>query len=87
MRKYAIQNISIGNPRLDTKTANIDKKRDVGNFHREYQLLLILGTLVLNQGYYRALRNQNGSVYVCWVNVGVDIYKGLQNQNTLRKPI
>jgi hypothetical protein len=35
--------------------------------------------------YYDGLVKSNDAVYFNWANVGVDIYKGLQNQNTLRR--
>ena len=86
--KYAIQNnISIKQSELDTKTAAIDKKGAFGNF------LPSLNTnashswnIGLNQDITTGLlQNQTTQFTSAGANIGIDIYKGLQNQNTLRK--
>lgn len=86
--KYAIDNnISIKQTELDTKTAAIDKKGAVGNF---------LPTLNSNASHSwniglnqdpttGLLRNQTTQYTSIGAGLGFDIYKGLQNQNTLRK--
>lgn len=86
--KYALDNnISIKQTELDTKTATIDKKGAVGNF---------LPTLNSNASHSwniglnqdpttGLLRNQTTQYTSIGAGLGFDIYKGLQNQNTLRK--
>lgn len=86
--KYAIDNnISIKQTELDTKTADIDKKGAVGNF---------LPTLNSNLSHSwnvglnpdpttNLLRNQTTQYTSIGAGIGFDIYKGLQNQNALRK--
>ncbi len=86
--KYAIKNnISIKNTELDTISANIDKRGALGNF---------LPSLNSNNSHSwnvglnpdpvtnvkRVQTNQYTSI---GASVGFDIYKGLQNQNTMRK--
>lgn len=86
--KYALENnISIKQSELDTQTAAIDKRGALGNF------LPSLNTnashfwnIGLNQDITTGLlRNQTTQFTSVGANVGVDIYKGLQNQNNLRK--
>ncbi|MFV5694643.1 TolC family protein [Flavobacterium sp. LB3P122] len=86
--KYAIQNnISIKQAELDSKTAVIDKKGALGNF-----LPSLNGNashswnIGLNQDITTGLlQNKTTQFTSAGANIGIDIYKGLQNQNTLRK--
>ena len=86
--KYALENnISIKQSELDTQTATIDKRGALGNF-----LPSINATsnhswnIGLNQDITTGLlRNQTTQFTSVGANVGIDIYKGLQNQNNLRK--
>ncbi|TDE31945.1 MULTISPECIES: TolC family protein [Flavobacterium] len=86
--KYAIQNnISIKQSELDSKTANIDKKGAIGNFLPSLNASASHSwNIGLNQDITTGLlQNQTTQFTSAGANVGVDIYKGLQNQNTLRK--
>nr|WP_315186380.1 TolC family protein [uncultured Flavobacterium sp.] len=86
--KYAIQNnISIKQTELDTKTAEIDKKGAIGNFLPSLNANASHSwNIGLNQDITTGLlRNQTTQFTSAGANVGIDIYKGLQNQNTLRK--
>nr|WP_315162822.1 TolC family protein [uncultured Flavobacterium sp.] len=86
--KYAIQNnISIKQTELDTKTAEIDRKGAVGNFLPSLNANASHSwNIGLNQDITTGLlRNQTTQFTSAGANVGIDIYKGLQNQNTLRK--
>ena len=85
---YAIQNnISIKQSELDTKTALIDKRGARGGFlpsldaNVRHSWNIGLNTDILTG----VLRNQTTQFTSAGVNVGIDIYKGLQNQNTLRR--
>ena len=85
---YAIQNnISIKQSELDTKTALIDKRGALGGFlpsldaNVRHSWNIGLNTDILTG----VLRNQTTQFTSAGVNVGIDIYKGLQNQNTLRR--
>ncbi|MFV8352818.1 TolC family protein [Flavobacterium sp. XS2P14] len=85
---YAIQNnITIKQSELDTKTALIDKRGALGGFlpsldaNVRHSWNIGLNTDILTG----VLRNQTTQFTSAGVNVGVDIYKGLQNQNTLRR--
>ena len=85
---YAIQNnISIKQSELDTKTALIDKRGALGDFlpsldaNVRHSWNIGLNTDILTG----VLRNQTTQFTSAGVNVGIDIYKGLQNQNTLRR--
>lgn len=86
--KYAIDNnISIKNTELDTKTADIGKKDAFGNF---LPSLNANGSHSWNIGLNQdittgLLQNQTTQFTSAGANVGVDIYKGMQNQNTLRR--
>jgi outer membrane protein len=85
---YAVQNnISIKQTELDSKTALIDKKGAVGNFLPSVNANASHSwNIGLNQDITTGLlRNQTSQFTSAGVSVGVDIYKGLQNQNTLRK--
>ncbi|WP_291100885.1 MULTISPECIES: TolC family protein [unclassified Flavobacterium] len=86
--KYAIQNnISIKQTELDSKTADIDKKGAIGNFIPSFNANASHSWNVgLNQDITTGLlRNQTTQFTSAGASVGVDIYKGLQNQNTLRR--
>lgn len=85
---YAMEkNISIRNTALDNQLSKISKRDAFGNF-----LPSINGqashswNIGLNQNITTGLlENQTTQFTSAGVNVGVDIYKGLQNQNQLRK--
>jgi outer membrane protein len=86
--KYAIQNnISIKQTELDSKAAAIDKKDAKGNFLPSLNANASHSwNIGLNQDITTGLlRNQTTQFTSAGANVGIDIYKGLQNQNTLRK--
>jgi outer membrane protein len=86
--KYAIQNnISIKQSELDSKTALIDKKGAIGNFLPSLNANASHSwNIGLNQDITTGLlQNQTTQFTSAGANVGVDIYKGLQNQNALRR--
>jgi outer membrane protein len=86
--KYAIDNnISIKQTELDAKTADIDKKGAIGNFIPSLNSNASHSWNVgLNQDPTTGLlRNQTTQYSSIGAGLGVDIYKGMQNQNTLRK--
>ncbi|WP_289664956.1 TolC family protein [Flavobacterium panacagri] len=86
--RYALENnITIKVSELDVKNADIDKKGALGNY-----LPSVNGNashswnIGLNQDLTTGiLRNQTTQYSSVGLNAGVDIYKGLQNQNTYRK--
>lgn len=85
---YAIQNnISIKQSELDAKTTLIDKKVAIGNFLPSLNVNASHSwNIGLNQDITTGLlRNQTTQFTSAGATVGVDIYKGLQNQNTLRR--
>ena len=85
---YAIQhNISIKQTDLDTKIAAIDKKAAKGNFLPSLNANTSHSwNIGLNQDITTGfLRNQTTQFTSASATVGVDIYNGLQNLNTLRK--
>lgn len=85
---YAIENnISIKQTELDTKTAVIDRKGAIGNFLPSLNASASHSwNIGLNQDITTGLlRNQTTQFTSAGANVGIDIYKGLQNQNTLRR--
>ena len=85
---YAIQNnISIKQSELESKTALIDKKGAVGNFLPSLNANASHSwNIGLNQDITTGLlQNQTTQFTSVGANIGVDIYKGLQNQNTLRR--
>ncbi|MEC5164291.1 outer membrane protein [Flavobacterium sp. PL11] len=85
---YAIENnISIKQTELDTKTAVIDRKGAIGNFLPSLNASASHSwNIGLNQDITTGLlRNQTTQFTSVGANVGVDIYNGLQNQNTLRR--
>jgi outer membrane protein len=86
--KYAIDNnISIKNIELDTKTADIGKKDAIGNFIPSLNSNANHSwNIGLNQDPTTGLlRNQTTQFSTMGATVGVDIYRGMQNQNTLRR--
>jgi len=86
--KYAIENnISIKNTALDIKTAEINRKGAVGNFLPSLNANASHSwNIGLNQDITTGLlRNQTTQFSSLGATVGVDIYKGMQNQNTLRR--
>jgi outer membrane protein len=86
--KYAVDNnITIKQTELDSKSALIDKKDALGNF-----LPSLNGSMShswnigLNQDITTGLlQNQTTQFTSAGLNAGIDIYKGLQNQNTMRR--
>ena len=86
--KYAIDNnISIKQIELDTKTADIGKKDAIGNFIPSLNSNASHSwNIGLNQDPTTGLlRNQTTQFSTMGVGVGFDIYRGMQNQNTLRR--
>ncbi|WP_296684595.1 TolC family protein [Flavobacterium sp.] len=86
--KYALENnISIKQSELDTQTAAIDKRGALGNFLPSINATTNHSwNIGLNQDITTGLlRNQTTQFTSAGANVGIDIYKGLQNQNNLRK--
>lgn len=86
--RYAIDNnISIKQSELDTKTAAIGKKDAIGNFIPSLNANASHSWNVgLNQDITTGLlRNQTTQFTSVGASVGIDIYKGLQNQNMLRR--
>lgn len=86
--QYALENnISIKQTELDTKTATIDKQTAVGNFLPSLNVTSNHSwNIGLNQDITTGLlRNQTNQFTSANANVGIDIYKGLQNQNNLRR--
>ncbi|WP_348822619.1 TolC family protein [Flavobacterium aestuarii] len=86
--RYALDNnITIKNSELDVKNADIDKKDAFGRY-----LPSVNGSashswnIGLNQDVTTGvLRNQTTQYSSVGITAGVDIYKGLQNQNTYRR--
>jgi outer membrane protein len=86
--RYAVKNnISIKNTELDTLSASIDKRGALGNFLPTANLNASHSwNIGLNQDITTGLlRNQTTQQTGVGANVGVDIYKGLRNQNTMRR--
>jgi outer membrane protein len=86
--KYAVENnISIKQTELDSQIATIDKKGAIGNFLPSVNANASHSwNIGLNQDITTGLlRNQTSQFTSAGASIGVDIYKGLQNQNTLRK--
>ncbi|WP_313808244.1 TolC family protein [Flavobacterium sp.] len=86
--EYALQkNISIKNSELDKQVTEINKKDAIGNFYPSINGQASHSwNIGLNQNITTGLlENQTTQFTSAGVNVGVDIYKGLQNQNQLRK--
>jgi outer membrane protein len=85
---YAVQNnISIKQTELDTETAAIDKKVAIGNFLPSFNANASHSwNIGLNQDITTGLlQNKTTQFTSAGATVGVDIYRGLQNQNSLRK--
>jgi outer membrane protein len=85
---YAVENnISIKQTELDSKTAIIDRKGAIGNFLPSLNLNSSHSwNIGLNQDITTGLlQNQTTQFTAAGANVGVNIYSGLQNQNTLRR--
>lgn len=85
---YAIQNnISIKQSQLDTKTAFIDKRGAIGSFLPSLNASASHSwNIGLNQDITTGLlQNQTTQFTSAGATVGIDIYKGLQHQNTLRR--
>lgn len=86
--KYALSNnITIKQSELDTKAALIDTKSALGKFLPSLNASTSHSwNIGLNQDITTGLlRNQTNQYTSAGANVGIDIYKGLQNQNNLRK--
>jgi outer membrane protein len=86
--RYALDNnISIKQSELDTQTTAIDKKDAFGKFLPTANAQVSHSwNIGLNQDITTGiLRNQTTQFTSAGATVGVDIYKGLQNQNALRK--
>lgn len=86
--KYALDhNISIRQSELDTQTAGIDKKDAFGKFLPTVSASASHSwNIGLNQDITTGLlKNQTTQFTSAGANVGIDIYKGLQNVNNLRK--
>lgn len=86
--KYALDhNISIRQSELDTQTAVIDKKDAYGKFMPSVSASASHSwNIGLNQDITTGLlKNQTTQFTSAGANVGIDIYKGLQNVNNLRK--
>ncbi|MFH7000439.1 TolC family protein [Flavobacterium sp. FlaQc-57] len=86
--RYAMDNnITIKLSELDIKNAAIDKKSAIGNYLPSVNANASHSWNVgLNQNITTGLlENQTTQYSSVGASVGVDIYKGLQNQNTLRK--
>ncbi len=86
--KYALDhNISIRQSELDAQTAGIDKKDALGKFLPSVSASASHSwNIGLNQDITTGLlKNQTTQFTSAGANVGIDIYKGLQNLNTLRR--
>ena len=86
--KYALQNnISIKQSELDSKNVLIDKKGAIGKFLPSLNASASHSwNIGLNQDITTGLlQNQTTQFTSAGANVGIDIYRGLQNQNNLRK--
>jgi len=86
--KYALDhNISIRQSELDAQTAGIDKKDAFGKFLPSASASASHSwNIGLNQDITTGLlKNQTTQFTSAAANVGIDIYKGLQNLNTLRR--
>ena len=86
--QYAIQNnISIKQVELDSETALIDKRGAFGKFLPSLNASASHSwNIGLNQDITTGLlQNQTTQFTSAGANVGIDIYRGLQNQNNLRK--
>ncbi|MGA9637989.1 TolC family protein [Flavobacterium sp.] len=85
---YALENnISIQQTALDNQTASIDKKQTFGSFLPSLNAAASHSwNIGLNQDITTGiLQNKTTQFTSVSGSVGIDIYKGLQNQNNLRK--
>jgi outer membrane protein len=85
---YAVQNnISIKQMELDTETSAVDRKGAVGNFLPSFNANASHSwNIGLNQDITTGLlQNKTTQFTSAGASVGIDIYRGLQNQNTLRR--
>ena len=85
---YALENnISVESSELDLKTAGVNKKDAIGNFLPNINASASHSwNIGLNQNITTGLlENQTTQFTSAGVNVNVDIFKGLQNQNQLRR--
>lgn len=85
---YALQhNISIKQTELDTMAAKIDKKDAIGNFLPSINANASHSwNIGLNQNITTGLlENQTTQFTSAGLNMGIDIYKGLQNQTRLSR--
>ena len=86
--RYAMENnITIKNSEFDIKNAAIDKRGAIGNYLPSVSANASHSwNIGLNQNITTGLlENQTTQYSSIGATVGVDIYRGLQNQNTLRK--
>ncbi|WP_374174917.1 TolC family protein [Flavobacterium tructae] len=86
--RYALENnITIKNSELDIKNTAIDKRAAIGNYLPSVSANASHSwNIGLNQNITTGLlENQTTQYSSIGATVGVDIYRGLQNQNTLRK--
>ncbi|MGO4820422.1 MULTISPECIES: TolC family protein [unclassified Flavobacterium] len=86
--RYALDNnISIKQTELDSKSALIDKKDALGNFLPTANASASHSwNIGLNQDITTGLlQNKTTQFTSAGASVGIDIYNGLQNQNTLRR--
>jgi outer membrane protein len=86
--QYALEhNISIKQSELDSKVAEIDKSSALGSFlpsvgaNASHSWNIGLNTNIVTN----ALENQTTQFTSAGLDAGIDIYKGLQNQNNFRK--
>jgi outer membrane protein len=86
--QYALEhNISVKQSELDTKTAEINKSSALGSFlpsinaNASHSWNIGLNTNIVTN----ALENQTTQFTSAGLDAGIDIYKGLQNQNNFRK--
>jgi outer membrane protein len=86
--QYALEhNISIKQSELDIKTAQINKSTALGSFlpgisaNASHTWNIGLNTNIVTN----ALENQTSQFTSAGLDAGIDIYKGLQNQNSFRK--
>lgn len=86
--KYAIENnITIKQSELDSQLTQIDKSSAIGNFLPSFNASASHSwNIGLNQNITTGLlENQTTQFTSADLNAGIDIYKGLQNQNRFRR--
>jgi outer membrane protein len=83
---YALENnISVKQTELDIKSSSIDKKAAIGNFLPSLNANASHSwNIGLNQDITILVNKKQRSLHQ-GASIGIDIYKGLQNQNTLRR--